>query len=373
MTRRVMILAGTRPEAIKVAPVVLAMRGSDRLEPVLCSSGQHREMLAQAFADFGLAPDLALEVMVEDQSLAELSARLLSALDQAMEQARPDVVLVQGDTTTVAMASLCAYYRGVTVAHLEAGLRSGDKRSPFPEEVNRRIAGVVADIHFAPTPGARDNLLAERVPADAVHVVGNTVIDALEMIRREVENDASLLHPEVDAALRLGRRVVLVTGHRRESFGRGIQNICRAIRELAERFEDVVFFYPVHLNPRVLGPVTDLLGGHPRVILAKPLAYRTFVAHMLRCHLVLTDSGGVQEEAPAFGKPVLVMRDVTERAEGIAAGTARLVGTSTQGIVDGMALLLGDGATYAAMARAVNPYGDGRSAGRVVAILEAGC
>jgi len=367
---KVMILAGTRPEAIKVSPVVLAMRRSASLRPILCGTGQHREMLAQAFADFDLRPDVSLDVMVEGQSLNRLSSRLLASLDDVLVQMKPDMVMVQGDTTTVAMASLAAYNRGVDVAHLEAGLRSRDKRSPFPEEVNRRIASVVADVHFAPTEGARANLLAENIPPESVHVVGNTVIDALEMTRCAVEGRDDLLDPAVAGALAAGQRLVLITGHRRESFGRGIRNICRAVLQLAERYPDTVFYYPVHLNPQVRGPVHDLLGGCDRIILAGPLGYRAFVAHMLRCHLVLTDSGGVQEEAPAFGKPVLVMRDVTERTEGIVAGTARLVGTSVAGIVAGVGRLLESDRDHTAMSRAVNPYGDGRSAERIVAVLE---
>lgn len=368
--KKVMIFAGTRPEAIKVAPVVIAMRQSESLRPVLCSTGQHREMLAQALGDFGLMPDLSLDVMTDGQSLASLSGRLFGVLDEAIEAERPDCVLVQGDTTTVAIASLCAYYHGIPVAHLEAGLRSHDKRSPFPEEVNRRVAGVVADVHFAPTAKARENLLAENAPAETIHVVGNTVIDALGMIGEQVRGDDTLLHPQVQEARRTGKRIILVTGHRRESFGEGFHNICRAIRRLADTFEDVVFFYPVHLNPRVRESVHSLLSGHDRIILGEPLGYREFVAHMVGSHMVLTDSGGVQEEAPALGKPVLVMRDVTERTEGVEAGTARLVGTTEAGIVEGVTLLLDSEAEYGEMARAVNPYGDGASAKRVVAVLE---
>ncbi|MBI9079545.1 MAG: UDP-N-acetylglucosamine 2-epimerase (non-hydrolyzing) [Pseudodesulfovibrio sp.] len=368
--KKVMVLAGTRPEAIKVAPVVLAMRKSDILQPVLCSSGQHREMLAQALGDFGLSPDMDMDVMQAGQGLSQLSARLFTSVDKAICDVKPDCILVQGDTTTVAIASMCGYYNGVTVAHLEAGLRSHNKRSPFPEEVNRRIAGIVADIHFAPTQKGKDNLVAEGVDPADVFIVGNTVIDALAITRASLDAEKAVLPGEIREQIKQGRKMILVTGHRRESFGDGFLNICRAIKQLADKYPDVFMVYPVHLNPQVQQPVYDILGGHERIFLTSPLGYREFVAHMLESHLVLTDSGGVQEEAPAFGKPVLVMRDVTERVEGLSAGTARLVGTTIGGITAGVSELLDSEARYLDMARSANPYGDGTAAAQVVSILE---
>jgi UDP-N-acetylglucosamine 2-epimerase len=326
-------------------------------------------MLRQAFADFGLEPDIDLSVMQPGQTLASLTSRLFTEADAMLERERPDWILVQGDTTTVMAVSLCAFYRGVKVAHLEAGLRSFDIRAPFPEELNRRVAGMVADLHLAPTETARQNLLAERVPEEAVLVTGNTVIDALLFMRDKGRFEGGLLESRVAAALAAGKRMVLITGHRRENFGEGFLSICRAILRLADAHTDTLFVYPVHLNPNVQKPVLELLSGHVGILLLEPLAYKTFIAHMDAATLILTDSGGVQEEAPSLGKPVLVMREVTERPEGVAAGAAKLVGTDEERIVAEVSRLLTDPTAYAEMSGKANPYGDGRAAERIAAAL----
>lgn len=366
---KILVLAGTRPEAIKVAPVVLALRRDPRCEVVLCSSGQHREMLHQALADFGLTPDRDLDVMVTGQTLASLSSRLFSEVDRLLVEESPDWILVQGDTTTVMCVALCGFYRGIKVAHLEAGLRSFDLQAPFPEELNRRVASIVADLHFAPTDTARDNLLAEKISADRILVTGNTVIDALLLIRNQVRGDKDIFDPRVQKALSEGKRLVLITGHRRENFGDGFLNICRAIRRLADRHADTLFIYPVHLNPNVRQPVLELLSGHAGILLLEPLPYKAFIGLMDASMVILTDSGGVQEEAPSLGKPVLVMRDVTERPEGVSAGAAKLVGTGEEVIVAEVSRLLDDPAAYARMTNTQNPYGDGRAAQRIQAAL----
>ena len=356
-SRKILVCAGTRPEAIKMVPVFCALRARpEQFEVQLCSTGQHREMLRQAFADFGVAPDVELDVMVPNQSLAGLSARLFDAIDGLLARERPRVLLVQGDTTTVQIAALCAFYRGILVGHVEAGLRSHNLRSPFPEELNRRIAGIVGDFHFAPTEAAKKNLLAEGVQADRVFVTGNTVIDALLWMAEAVRYQPPLLPPVVESLVTEGHRFVLITGHRRESFGSGFESICEAIRQLALFHPDVTFVYPVHLNPHVRGPVHAMLGGIPSVHLIEPQSYKSFVRLMSSCSIILTDSGGVQEEAPSLGKPVLVMREVTERMEGVHTGVCKLVGTDT--------------AAYDLMAKAANPYGDGHAAERIVSTLE---
>jgi UDP-N-acetylglucosamine 2-epimerase len=368
---KVLVCAGTRPEAIKMVPVCRALRARpERFEIRLCSTGQHREMLRQAFADFGVVPDIELDVMVPNQTLAGLSARLFDAVDALLARERPGVLLVQGDTTTVQIAALCAFYRGVPVGHVEAGLRSRDLRSPFPEELNRRIAGMVSDFHFAPTQEAKQNLLAEGLPEGRVLVTGNTVIDALLWMAEEVRRHPPSLPPEVEPLVTGGGRFVLITGHRRESFGSGFERICEAIRQLASSHPDVGFVYPVHLNPRVRDTVHSLLDRIPSVRLIEPLSYRPFIRLMDACSLILTDSGGIQEEAPSLGKPVLVMRDVTERMEGVRAGVCRLVGTDSATIVRETARLLDDPAAYEAVARAANPYGDGHAAERIVSALD---
>lgn len=367
---KVMVLAGTRPEAIKIAPVVRELRRRGELTTVLCNTGQHREMIRQAFDDFGILPDIELDVMAPGQTLASLSARLFAAIDDVLRAQEPDWVLVQGDTTTAMVGAMCAFYRRMRVGHIEAGLRSFNKLAPFPEEVNRQAIGRVADLHFAATKAACANLIREGVDPDDIFLTGNTVIDALHWMRDSIrEQGRRLLDARVATALEEGRRVILVTGHRRENFGEGFREICQAVRALAEAREDVLFCYPVHLNPNVREPVMRVLGGHPRILLARPLSYKIFVAHLQAASFVLTDSGGIQEEAPALGKPVLVMRDVTERPEGVKAGVARLVGPHEAEIVRHVSQLLDDADAYHRMARAANPYGDGHAAERIADAL----
>lgn len=352
-----------------MAPVVLELRRR-AVNARLCSTGQHKEMLAQALADFDLAPDRDLAVMTENQSLASLNAALLTALDGLYAEERPAFVLAQGDTTTVMAGALAAFYRHIPFGHVEAGLRSFNRFAPFPEEVNRKIAGCLAAAHFAPTETARRNLLAEGAPEEDVFVVGNTVIDALLLTAERLGAEEEILPRPLLEAREQGKKIILITAHRRESYEAGFAGICRGILAVSEARDDVFFVYPVHLNPRVRGPVFSLLGGRENILLADPLSYRPFVALMRAAHLVLTDSGGIQEEAPALGKPVLVMRETTERPEGVEAGNALLVGAGAESIAARVNRLLDDGALYAAMSRAANPYGDGQSAGRIADILE---
>ena len=374
--KRVAVFMGTRPEAIKMAPVVAALRSAPGLECRVVATGQHREMFQQVADQFGFGVDADLAVMQPDQTLARLSARLMEKVDEWLQAGRPDLALVQGDTTTVLVAALACFYRGIPVGHVEAGLWTGNLRSPFPEEMNRRLVSPIVALHFAPTDSARAALLREGVAEEAVEVTGNTVIDALLMeVSRQREPDT---WKAIDASLSaiLGSDwadvpFVLITGHRRENFGEGIRQICEAIRSLAERFRDYRFVYPVHLNPNVARHVHQLLGGLTSVRLIEPQGYRNFVALMTRCRLVLTDSGGVQEEAPSLGKPVLVMRDTTERPEGVQAGTALLVGPRAERIVEETSRLLENREAYEAMANAVNPYGDGRAAERIVSRVRA--
>jgi UDP-N-acetylglucosamine 2-epimerase (non-hydrolysing) len=363
------IVLGTRPEAVKLAPVLKALRAEPWASVRLCSTGQHREMLTQTFDSLGLVPDLDLRLMQDDQTPAAVAARILTSLSQAFSVRRPDLVLVQGDTTTAFIASLAAFYAQIPVGHVEAGLRTYDKRRPFPEEINRRLTAPLADLHFAPTEGARQALLREGVPDADIHVTGNTVVDVLLDVVREVGTRADYQGylGNVDPA----RRMILVTGHRRESFGPAFEQICLALRDLAERFEDLEIVYPVHLNPKVQEPVRRLLGSVPRVHLLPPMDYKPFVFMMTRCHLILTDSGGVQEEAPSLGKPVLVMREKTERPEGLVAGTSRLVGVERQGIVEEASRLLTSPEEYSRMTGHANPYGDGRASERIVGHVRA--
>jgi len=403
MSDRLKVLAvfGTRPEAIKMAPVVKELeRRADRFVSRVCVTAQHRQMLDQVLALFGIAPDYDLNVMQDGQSPTQVAAAVLSRLEPVLQAECPDWVLVQGDTTTVAAAAWAAFYAGVKVGHVEAGLRTFDKRQPFPEEVNRRIASVVADLHFAPTEAARQNLLREGVPAASVHVTGNTVIDALlwaaaQPCPPEIEalwgriagcrsqvagyrsQDAGCGSPVAGQQFGLtgdvGQetwRLVLVTAHRRENFGRPLEQICLALREIALAYPgDVQIIYPVHLNPHVQEPARRILGDAPGVTLTDPLDYLPFVHLMKRSYMVLTDSGGIQEEAPGLGKPVLVLREVTERPEAVAAGTVRVVGTQRERIVGEARRLLEDRQEYERMAHAVNPYGDGRAAERIVGHL----
>ena len=365
---KVAVVFGTRPEAIKLAPVIQALRAQpQRFQAVICSTAQHRDMTDQVLPIFGLVPDHDLDVMTPGQSLSQVAARVLERLDPVFEQEQPDWVLVQGDTTTVIAASLAAFYRRVKVGHVEAGLRSGDRCNPYPEEINRQVADVIADAHFAPTDDARQRLLREGIASWRITVSGNTVIDALQSIATQpyVPQTASLR-----TLWQSPRRMVLVTAHRRESFGQPLRDIFAALRELAGRFKDQIdIVYPVHPNPQVSGPAQELLAGADNIVLLPPLDYVTFVHLMQRAHFILTDSGGVQEEAPSLGKPVLVMRAVTERPEGIAAGTAALVGVARDAIVAASTSLLTDRAAYERMAQAVNPYGDGKASQRIVEAL----
>ena len=368
---RVTIVIGTRPEAIKLAPLVLAFRDDPRFACRVCVTGQHREMLRDALDAFSIAPDADFRLMRRDQTLASLTSRLLERMDAELAAFPPDLLLVQGDTTSVLCGSLAAFDRHIPLGHVEAGLRTGDLEAPWPEEANRQIASRLASLHFAPTQGARENLLREGVADTRILVTGNTVIDALHLALRRVAQRPPRVAGLPAALLRTaGPRMVLITGHRRENFGRPVEEICRAIAALADRFPDVAFVYPVHLNPNVRAPVAAVLGGQgaprPNVHLIEPLGYLAFVRLMQRSTLILTDSGGIQEEAPSLGKPVLVMRDATERPEAVAAGTVRLVGTQSARILDEVTRLLTDEAAFRAMASAHNPYGDGLATARIV-------
>jgi UDP-N-acetylglucosamine 2-epimerase (non-hydrolysing) len=368
MKLRPLLVFGTRPEAVKMAPVVWEChRRCDEVEATVCLTGQHRELLAQATGDLGIQGDIELDVMTPDQTLAGLSARLIERLDEVLLRLRPDCLVAQGDTTTVMAASLAAFYRRVPLVHVEAGLRTGNLYAPWPEELHRRIADLTAALYCAPTRRAAERLLAEGARPEAVYVTGNTVVDALlETLQRQ----RAAPGPWAEKYASLGqRRMILITGHRRESFGRGFQNICQAIATLADRFPEDRFIYPVHLNPNVQGPVRRALGDRPNLQLIDPAGYPEFVWLMDRSTLVLTDSGGVQEEAPSLRKPVLVMRQTTERPEAVEAGGAILVGTSVETIVENTSRLLTHPAAYAACQIDHNPYGDGRAAGRIVELM----
>jgi len=363
---KVLVVFGTRPEAIKMAPVVRVLAATPGITPVVCLSGQHRDMLAGVLGFFGIVPDHDLSVMRPGQDLVHVTTAVLQGMQRVLAAEAPDWVLVHGDTTTALAAALAAFYAGRRIGHVEAGLRTGDLRQPWPEEMNRAVVDRIADGLFAPTESARANLLAENVPPDRIVVTGNTVIDALLAVRAALDGDVELRQRTgapfgfLDPA----KRLILVTGHRRESFGPGFERICAGLRRIAAR-DDVEIVYPVHLNPSVQTPVRRILGGLGNVHLLAPLDYLPFVYLMTRSHLILTDSGGIQEEAPALGKPVLVMREVTERPEALAAGTVALVGTDPERIHDGVAALIDQPARYAAFARAHNPYGDGKAALRI--------
>jgi UDP-N-acetylglucosamine 2-epimerase (non-hydrolysing) len=365
---RPLLIFGTRPEAIKMAPLVHeCLRRPERIEPFVCVTGQHREMLAQVTDYFGLRSDLDLALMQPNQTLAELTARCFQGIDAALDRFDPDCVVAQGDTTTVMVAALSAFYRRVPFVHVEAGLRTGNLLAPWPEEMNRRVASIVTSMHCAPTQRAADNLRAEHVPEASIFVTGNTVIDAL-LWTVERERASGTRWRDKYAALG-DRRMVLVTGHRRESFGQGFQNICRAIGTLATSFPDVQFVYPVHLNPNVREPVHKLLAEKANVHLTEPAPYPEFVWLMDRSTVILTDSGGVQEEAPTLCKPILVMRETTERPEAVDAGAVELVGTGVERIVASVSLLLTDSQEYARRQLDENPYGDGQAARRIVDIM----
>ncbi len=377
--QKILLVFGTRPEAIKMAPVVKELQTHpDLFATVVCVTAQHREMLDQVLDLFAIRPDYDLNIMRQGQDLFDVTTDVLLGMRRVLTEVKPDLVLVHGDTTTTLAASLAAFYCRIPVGHVEAGLRTGNKYAPFPEEMNRKITGSICNLHFAPTEQARQSLLAEGVCDNAIHVTGNTVIDALFMALKKIrtENLAPCIEKELVARnphlncvfspfTLHPSRLILVTGHRRENFGDGFEQICQALKELGNR-EDVEIVYPVHLNPNVREPVLRILGSSPRIHLIEPLEYLPFVHLMSHSYLIITDSGGVQEEAPSLGKPVLVMRDVTERPEAVTAGTVRLVGSRKESILRETTLLLGDPNAYALMTRAHNPYGDGLAAERIV-------
>ncbi len=363
---KILSVFGTRPEAVKMAPVVRALAKTKNIESRVCVTAQHRQMLDQVLDLFKIKPDYDLDLMREDQTLPALSAAIFTHLDPVLADFKPDWVLVQGDTTTVAITALLSYYRRIRVGHVEAGLRTYDKWQPFPEELNRRVAGITADLHFAPTEWARKNLLRENTPEQAIVVTGNPVIDALKFVGKQpLPNEIKRLLEK----LKIGKqKLILVTAHRRENFGKPLEAICFALKELASR-GDVEIVYPVHLNPNVQRPAYRILKDAPHVTLLPPLDYLPLVHLMKRSTLILTDSGGIQEEAPTFGVPVLVLREVTERPEGVKAGTLKLVGTESRRIVREAKRLLDDPSAYAAMAKAANPFGDGHAAEKIVQAL----
>lgn len=363
-----MIIFGTRPEAIKMAPLVQTFRSDVNVELKLCVTGQHREMLDQVLALFGLIPDFDLDIMKKGQDLTDVTVRILTSLRTLFTSYRPDVVLVHGDTATTFATSLAAYYHQIKVGHVEAGLRTGNIYSPWPEEANRKLTGVIAHYHFAPTETAKDNLLKENIPSENIIVTGNTVIDALHVITAKIQQDNTLqaeFNLQFDY-LNKYQRLLLVTGHRRENFGDGFESICHALAELAKKYTDTAIVYPMHLNPNVREPVQRLVGNMDNIFLIEPLEYMPFVYLMNRSNVILTDSGGIQEEAPSLGKPVLVMRDTTERPEAVDAGTVKLVGTNTQKIIDEVSQLFDSQSAYNAMSFAHNPYGDGKASQRIV-------
>lgn len=369
MATKILLIFGTRPEAIKLFPVVQALRARPALDTRVCVTAQHRGLLDQVLAIAGITPDIDLDIMQENQSLDDLTARLIVAIGKTLDDERPDRVIVHGDTLTTMVASLAAYYRKIPVAHVEAGLRSGDIHHPWPEEVNRRVVACIADINFAPTQTAADALLAENRDQASIHVTGNTVIDALLTTRTRIREEPGLVSGLDDIAARFaGRRIIAVTSHRRENFGDGMEAIASAIGDVAAR-PDVAVIFPVHPNPNVRVVMDRALAKLDNVAMIDPLDYPHFVRLLDMCHIVLTDSGGVQEEAPSLGKPVLVMRETTERPEGVAAGTARLVGTDRQRIVSEIFRLLDDSEAWSAMSRAHNPFGDGKAAQRIAEIV----
>lgn len=378
--RKILLVFGTRPEAIKMAPLVHEFRKHpSEFNTKVCVTGQHREMLDQVLDLFQIVPDVDLNIMKSGQDLYDVTSRVLLGMRDVLDDLKPDVVFVHGDTTTSSGAALAAFYRQIPVAHVEAGLRTGDIYSPWPEEMNRQITGRIATYHFAPTPLSKQNLLKENVDAQHIVVTGNTVIDALHWVVNKIHSEQGLLDSLGDSVrnygydidrLSTGKRLVLITGHRRENFGDGFLNICHAIRSLSKKYSEVDFVYPVHLNPNVRKPVLEILGdASDNVFLINPLQYLPFVFLMEQSYLILTDSGGIQEEAPGLGKPVLVMRDTTERPEAVEAGTVLLVGADQQRIEQGVSRLLEDSVLYKKMSEAINPYGDGFASKRIVDYL----
>lgn len=375
---KVMTIFGTRPEAVKLAPVIKKLEEfPDLFQSVICVTAQHRQMLDQVLELFKIKPDYDLNIMKPNQSLFELTSNVLLKLQEVLEKERPDIILVQGDTTTVFSASLAAFYLKIKIGHVEAGLRTFNKFSPFPEEINRKLTTAMADFHFAPTETSQQNLLKENIDTNTVYVTGNTVIDALFMTLDKLDKDKEqgLLSDKVKEIDQLceslkDQRIVLVTGHRRENFGQGFENICLALKEIAENNKDVTIVYPVHLNPNVREPVMRITSDVKNIKLIEPLDYEPFVYLMNKSYLILTDSGGVQEEAPSLGKPVLVMRDTTERPEAVLAGTVKLVGTDTELLVKEAQELLNNKEAYEKMSKAHNPYGDGKASERIIDVLK---
>ena len=369
--KRILVVFGTRPEAIKMAPLVHELKSDARFDVKTCVTGQHREMLDQVLALFSIEPEYDLNIMQPGQTLAQVTSRILLGLDEVLEAFKPSVVLVHGDTATTFAASLAAYYKQIPVGHIEAGLRTGNIYSPWPEEGNRKLTACLTNFHFAPTDTSKENLIKESYSSDSIFITGNTVIDALFMIRDRLVKDTSL-SAELDAQFPMldeKKRLILVTGHRRESFGGGFERICEALLTTAKQFPDCQILYPVHLNPNVQEPVNRLLVDVDNIHLIEPQQYLPFIYLMTKAHIILTDSGGIQEEAPSLGKPVLVMRDTTERPEAVEAGTVKLVGTDTQTIVNELVKLLTDTEAYETMSRAHNPYGDGLACKRIATVL----
>lgn len=370
MKKKVLVIFGTRPEAIKFAPLIKVLKeDSENFELKTCLTAQHMEMLNQVLKFFGIIPDFNLKIMKPNQSLFDLTAAGLKAVKNVVEEESPDLVFVQGDTTTTFVGALAGFYSKVSVAHLEAGLRSGNKFSPYPEEINRRLVAQLTDYHFAPTQRALLNLHKEGIKNN-IWIVGNTVIDSLFLCLEILKHSDQQVYEDFFKEIDFSKRVILVTGHRRESFGKPFENICNAIKEIASNFENVEIVYPVHLNPNVRRVVYNNLNGIKNIHLMEPLEYNFLVWLMNKAYLILTDSGGIQEEAPSLGKPVLVLREVTERVEGVEAGTAKLVGTDKMRIVDGVSLLLNDSIEYEKMSRAINPYGDGTASIKILEILK---
>lgn len=366
--KRMLLVFGTRPEAIKIAPLVLALKEDSSFDVKVCVTAQHRQMLDQVLELFQIVPDFDLDIMTPNQTLHQITARILEGLRPVYEAYDPDVVLVHGDTTTTFAAALAAYYAKIPVGHVEAGLRTGNIYSPWPEEINRKLTGNLTTYHFAPTDLARDNLLAENIDDNSIEVTGNTVIDALLHIQARIKEQPALM-AALDTQFKFlnrDKRLILVTGHRRESFGGGFERICNALKEICTENDNVEVLYPVHLNPNVQEPVNRILGGDKNIHLIEPQDYLPFVYLMDRSHIILTDSGGVQEEAPSLGKPVLVMRDTTERPEAVNAGTVKLVGSDVQKIKAEISILLNDQDAYNTMSMAHNPYGDGKACSRII-------
>lgn len=354
-----------------MAPLILELKNHPEFEINVCITAQHRQMLDQVLKIFDIKPDIDLNIMKPEQSLSELSSKGIQLLDKYMTEIKPDLVLVQGDTTTTFIASLVSFYHKISVGHVEAGLRTYRKFAPFPEEINRTLTSRLSDLHFAPTWGAKNNLMKEGIDESKIFVTGNTVIDALLLMKQKLKNPdfRETAIPGIKKEI-LSSKYILITGHRRENFGEGFKNICEAILELSMQFPEVNFVYPVHLNPNVQQPVNNILGGKKNIYLIKPLDYLPFVKLMMNSFIIVTDSGGIQEEAPALGKPVLVLREVTERHEAVEAGTVKLIGTNREKIVSGTSILLKNKNAYQKMANAVNPYGDGKAAGRIIKILQ---